>query len=102
MSYEKNTWTNGDVITSAKLNHIEDGIAESSILIVGEENNILDRTWQEIHDGLPAFIITGDEYETSVMAVSCAYVDDGDYVVQIGNKNYITKTPDGHPALDLN
>lgn len=26
MSYEKNTWNKGDVITSAKLNHMEDGV----------------------------------------------------------------------------
>lgn len=26
MSYTKNTWANGDVITAAKLNHMEDGI----------------------------------------------------------------------------
>ena len=26
MSYEKQTWQNGDVITAAKLNHIENGI----------------------------------------------------------------------------
>ena len=28
MSYEKQTWANGDVITAEKLNHIEEGIAE--------------------------------------------------------------------------
>ncbi len=27
MSYEKQTWANGDVITANKLNHMEDGIA---------------------------------------------------------------------------
>lgn len=27
MSYEKQTWQSGDVITAAKMNHIEDGIA---------------------------------------------------------------------------
>lgn len=27
MAYEKQTWNTGDVITDAKMNHIEDGIA---------------------------------------------------------------------------
>ena len=27
MAYEKQTWQSGDVITAAKMNHIEDGIA---------------------------------------------------------------------------
>lgn len=30
MSYEKQTWTNGDIITAEKLNHIEDGIGSSN------------------------------------------------------------------------
>ena len=29
MTYEKNTWANGDVITAAKLNNMEDGIANA-------------------------------------------------------------------------
>ena len=29
MAYEKNSWENGDVITANKLNHMEDGIADS-------------------------------------------------------------------------
>ena len=29
MSYTKNTWANGDVITAAKLNNMEDGIASA-------------------------------------------------------------------------
>lgn len=34
MSYEKNTWSNGDVITAEKLNHIENGIENESMLVV--------------------------------------------------------------------
>lgn len=30
MAYEKQTWQTGDVVTSAKLNHMEDGIAGAS------------------------------------------------------------------------
>ena len=29
MSYTKQTWTNGDLITASKLNHIEDGISDA-------------------------------------------------------------------------
>lgn len=31
MSYEKTTWQPGDVITSEKLNHLEDGVGEAFI-----------------------------------------------------------------------
>ena len=30
MAYEKNTWASGDVVTSAKLNHMENGIEAAS------------------------------------------------------------------------
>ena len=33
MSYEKNTWSNGDIITAEKLNHIEDGISDTKIFL---------------------------------------------------------------------
>ena len=40
MSYEKQTWTNGETITAEKLNHIEDGVEKSIKLIV------LSTTWK--------------------------------------------------------
>lgn len=50
MAYEKNTWASGDVVTSAKLNNIENGIAGGGVLIVGtqEDGNTLDCTFREI------------------------------------------------------
>lgn len=30
MAYDKQTWANGDVITAAKLNHMEDGIEDGN------------------------------------------------------------------------
>ena len=29
MSYTKNTWQTGDIVSSEKLNHMEDGIADA-------------------------------------------------------------------------
>ena len=60
MAYEKQTWTNGEVITEEKLNHMEDGIAEANgkststnILIVtftfGDSSSFYcDKTYEEI------------------------------------------------------
>ena len=57
MSYEKQTWATGDVITAAKLNHMEDGIAGVCGLVVlctvtaGEndaETYTLNKTYSEI------------------------------------------------------
>lgn len=56
MSYEKQTWANGDVITADKLNHMEDGIAGGSsddnlfVVTISEEGTVAssDKTWREI------------------------------------------------------
>lgn len=53
MSYEPTTWKSGDVVTSAKLNKMEQGIANAGALIVHDNNGTLDKTWQEIHDAAP-------------------------------------------------
>jgi len=61
MSYVKNTWATGDVVTADKLNHIEDGIASAGgILPIGvtidtdpitsSTVQTLDHTWQEIYN----------------------------------------------------
>ena len=59
MSYEPTNWKDGDLVTSAKLNKIEQGIAENdgaSILkvsMVYEENGVsLDKTFKEIRDAI--------------------------------------------------
>lgn len=69
MAYEKQTWQCGDVVTADKLNHIEDGIANSGgggtplIVTFTEEGEECERggtavkatcshSWQEIYDAL--------------------------------------------------
>lgn len=74
MAYEKQTWQTGDVVTSAKLNHMEDGIASAGRLVVnitwGEESGVMDKTWQEIHDA----------FSSGVVVVYIAE-DDGGYAI---------------------
>lgn len=56
MSYEPTVWQAGDVVTSAKLNKIENGIADSSVFLVNyvyddfdpEVTPHLDKTYTEI------------------------------------------------------
>lgn len=55
MAYEKQTWVTGEVITKEKLNHMEDGIADSGgsfVIGTNQETGALDKTWKEIHDAL--------------------------------------------------
>ena len=57
MSYEPTNWKTGDVVTSAKLNKLENAVAGAGGVLVVNINNqsgALDKTWQEIHDALMA------------------------------------------------
>ena len=62
MGYEKQTWSNGDIITQEKLNHMENGIANDSVLMVYStidqttNNRVLSHTFAEIAPYLP-FVI---------------------------------------------
>lgn len=57
MSYEPTEWKSGDVISSAKLNKMEQGIAAGGTggtyfvnLTLGTGTPSLDKTWAEIHE----------------------------------------------------
>ena len=41
MSYDKNTWVTGDVITAEKMNHIEEGLKNLSDLVEEMKNEIV-------------------------------------------------------------
>lgn len=54
MSYEPTNWKTGDVVTSAKLNKLEQGVASGAMIVTGYNtisgNGTLNKTWQEIYD----------------------------------------------------
>lgn len=53
MAYEKQTWVTGDTITAAKLNHMEDGIAEG-----GGDSSIFKVIYTIAEDGQGGFTAT--------------------------------------------
>ena len=66
MSYTPNSWKSGDVVTSAKLNNIEQGIANAILKVnitIDEQTGVatLDKTWQEILDANYAVIVAPNE-----------------------------------------
>lgn len=71
MAYEPTNWQAGDIVTSAKLNKMEQGIARYDIVegIKANESSIitLNKTWQEIWDNNYTYIMTTyeDDYETA-------------------------------------
>lgn len=90
MSYTPNTWKSGDVVTSAKLNNIEQGIANASsgLLIVKASEDgdtvTLDKTWQEIHDaGFAVVVDDSDGYLFGFVQSSATPLGSSEYVTNI-------------------
>ena len=93
MSYEKQTWANGDVITATGLNHMEDGIAGAGggIFLIGttwdspSDKYVTDKTWQEIYNaynsGKTCIIDKSHSYEYSgsVITITAKVVVTGVY-----------------------
>lgn len=56
MSYSKQTWATGDTVTAAKLNHMEDGIAEAGggssgggvFVVTADENGDCDASYNDV------------------------------------------------------
>lgn len=112
MAYEKNTWARGDVVTSAKLNHMEDGIAGACPLVMGgfalSGGNVVgtgDMTWQEIRDALSAghriIVIMHDDNDGVKLAeVTEAYRDDDAYLVTFASGDFECGSSDGYPTTN--
>jgi hypothetical protein len=77
MSYDKNTWAKGDVITAAKLNNMENGIANAGggggstfiNVTTGDENTTLDKKWSEINSLFSSGEIGYLKYEDGSIAL---------------------------------
>lgn len=119
MSYEPTNWKTGDVVTSAKLNKLEQGVAAGSgvLVVTGTyEGDIetLDKTWQEIIDALSSGkivcrLLVDDNY------VDIGYCTGGNWVEPITTGSvrfimmgangieevaYSTTAKDGYPSHD--
>ena len=87
MSYTPTTWQTGDIVTSGKLNKLENGVASSgsALVVHANEYGMLDKTWKEIHDamldGLVAVVRDGGVQGVSSSFVQQAYSYDGNYVI---------------------
>ena len=105
MSYTPTEWKSGDVVTSAKLNKIEEGIASSGgVLVVGISDGALNKTWQEIHDA--GFAVTfGDGVTCGYMTSISIAAEDGEYLVSFWTYGqgdpmlFIADSADGYPVL---
>ena len=101
MAYEPNTWKSGDIVTSAKMNHIEEGIANAGPLVVemvreDTTATIIGKTAGEILDAMKAgqpVVVTEfieDELDIASPCVYCGFDGDAYFMAIIG---YLSKEP---------
>lgn len=113
MSYEPTVWKDGDLVTSAKLNKIEQGIASHNVIeaIIGENIITLNKTWQEIWDNNYTNVMyiyeVGDNSSTKQFAPIIRLEKAGDnssYLVAVrdplGEQTFTCDSPDDHPSED--
>lgn len=108
MAYTKNTWTDGDIVTSAKLNHMEDGIEGAyEVMVINDTDGTLDKTWQEIYDAMAQGKFCVHKYDSGTLEggiefdiVTKVSTTGGKYVVDAGMYSYSASSATGYPVYD--
>lgn len=111
MAYTPTNWKNGDVVTSAKLNKLEQGVTDAGGVLVCHEDETtgaLDHTFKEIADAgfvvLSMVLHKNDVARTNVYTL--AYLEDqaGKYTVVFSddgdNLSYTASAENEYPVYD--
>ena len=102
MTYNPTTWKDGDIVTSAKLNKIEQGIAAGGgFLIINDIDGTLDKTWQEIYDAGCGVIVKREDGDiTNCIIIGIGAADNEYYIDAISNEYnyYKTNDPNEYPV----
>lgn len=112
MSYEPTTWKDGDLVTSAKLNKIEQGIAAGGGILIAHTlidgfSVMLDKTWQEIHDADVCYIINlSNDIKNRGMVTNTTYEGSSYIVEMVESSNsswtfhhFSTGSPSDYPII---
>ena len=108
MAYTKNTWETGDIVSSQKLNHMEDGIADAyEVMVINDNNGALDKTWQEIYDAMAQGKLcvvrrVGGTPEDGIMTDTVISVanSEGTYYVTAGTYTYMAQSATRYPETE--
>lgn len=80
------------------------GSSGGGVLVVTSDGTVLDKTWQEIHDAMPAVWVT-NETGTLFNPVVTAFGGEGNYGVGVWNYQqqavsmYVAESADGYPSF---
>lgn len=121
MSYTPTVWKTGDIVSSQRLNKLEEGVegayevmvintvtedpaqsAKNLLRASGRGDLFLDKTWQQIFDAMNAgrLCVIKDGNETVVvlnLVTSAGVSDEGYKIFAIGNVAYAASSADGYP-----
>lgn len=122
MSYTPTVWKTGDIVSSQRLNKLEEGVRDAYEVMVinivtedpaqsaknllrasrGGSTVFLDKTWQQIFDALIAgklcAIKRTGEGVASFAPVTTASTEEGSYKILSGAGNFKTSSADGYPS----
>lgn len=113
MSYTPTNWQTGDIVSSQKLNKLEDGVRDAyEVMVINNTNDVLDKTWQEIYDAANRgrVCLIRNAAPTSI---AFSYINEVAseasetpplvkyYVSTIDDSVYETDTSDDYPAIGV-
>lgn len=106
MAYTKNTWETGDIVSSAKLNHMEDGIADAGgVMVINVTDNAFDKTWQEIHDAMDQgkmCVVRKDLGGGITHSIVDSVMELGEkHTVGVGENTYSVTSATGYPEFGI-
>lgn len=109
MAYEKQTWTDGEIVSSEKLNHIEQELNNvTKVMTVSinydkdKENYFIPYSWNELYEifisnNTPIICKTTFDSGYSFEYVTNITSSDTKYSVFTSEKEFITDTETGYP-----
>ena len=112
MSYEPTNWKDGDLVTSAKLNKLEQGVANSNhdtVMMTAENNNntvtfTVNKTWQEIWDNNYTMVYMNDNL-AGKMFFQIDHIDPSEFGIYVTNYNFqewlTASSADEYPTCTL-
>ena len=110
MSYTPTEWKTGDIVSSQRLNKLEEGVKDAyEVMVINDNDGTLDKTWQEIYDAMAQgkLCVIRTDFGTPEGgifngAVNNVVLESGEYLVKVGSdRPYSASSATGYPAVGV-
>ncbi|MEE1348442.1 MAG: hypothetical protein U0K36_11285 [Bacteroidales bacterium] len=107
MSYTPTEWKTGDIVSSQRLNKLEEGVKDAyEVMVINNNDNTLDKTWQEIFDAIGAgklcVVRQIDATRRTSAIVTLVSNSDNEYVVNTSSdETFNASSSTGYPAANI-